>query len=236
MNAKRIRLGKVAEHKKSKKASESSQSVNQSKYLNEFDSMKNGPLHDQCWAKCNMKQFHKSVQYFIFQCTVCQEAWPITSKPKCPGSYLCSCCSRDKNTPKKFSNANSMIPGQVPVELQEEMLIARALPIMRVYIKPGGQLGYSGHCLKLPQHVQELASILLRYPRDLSIIIVKLKGKDNIFKDVKVRREKVHNALLWLLKNNPHYSNVTINQHALESLPIDGVPSDVMTVGSENVI
>ena len=105
VNAKRIRLDKVAEHKKSKKASESSQSVNQSKYLNEFDSMKNGPLHGQCWAKCNMKQFHKSVQYCIFQCTVCKEAWPITSKPKCPGSYLCSHCSRDKNMPKKFSDA-----------------------------------------------------------------------------------------------------------------------------------
>ena len=37
-----------------------------------------------------------------------------------------------------------MIPSSIPQELQgltqiEEMLIARALPIMRVYIKPGGQ-------------------------------------------------------------------------------------------------
>ena len=45
-----------------------------------------------------------------------------------------------------------MIPSPVPCELQdltqvEEMLIARALPIMRVYIKPGGQRGYSGHCV-----------------------------------------------------------------------------------------
>ncbi|CAB3978462.1 Hypothetical predicted protein [Paramuricea clavata] len=63
-----------------------------------------------------------------------------------------------------------------------------------------------------------------------------MKGKDNTFKDVKVRREKVHHTLLWLLRNNPHYSNVTINQDALESLPIDGVPSDIMTVESENDI
>ena len=40
-----------------------------------------------------------------------------------------------------------MIPSPVPPELQgltqiEEMLIARALPIMRVCIKPGGQKGY----------------------------------------------------------------------------------------------
>ena len=68
-----------------------------------------------------------------------------------------------------------MIPEPVPIELQglnqtEEMLIARALPIMRVYIKPGGQMGYSGHCINLPQHVEELASILPRYPRDLSLL------------------------------------------------------------------
>ena len=53
------------------------------------------------------------------------------------------------------------------------MLIARALPIMRVYIKPGGQLpimrvyikpggqrGYSGHCINMPQDVKELASVM----------------------------------------------------------------------------
>ena len=134
-----------------------------------------------------------------------------------------------------------MIPEPVPVELQglsqtEEMLIARALPIMRVYVKPGGQMGYSGRCINLSQHVEELASILPRYPRDLSIIVVKMKGKDNSFKDVKVRREKVYDALQWLLKNNPHYSNVTINQHALKTLPIDDVPSEIMTVHSENDI
>lgn len=45
-----------------------------------------------------------------------------------------------------------MIPSSVPMELQnltqiEEMLIARALPLIRVYMKPGGQRGYSGHCI-----------------------------------------------------------------------------------------
>ena len=42
-----------------------------------------------------------------------------------------------------------MIPSPIPPQLQgltqiEEMLIACALPIMRVYIKPGGQRGYQG--------------------------------------------------------------------------------------------
>ena len=95
-----------------------------------------------------------------------------------------------KKNRKKFSIENSMIPPPIPPELQgltqiEEMLIARALP-MRVYIKPGGQRGYFGHCVHLPQCVDELASSSPRYPKDLSVIIVKVKGKDNTFKDVNV--------------------------------------------------
>ena len=73
-----------------------------------------------------------------------------------------------------------MIPSPVPKELQglfqvEEMVIARALPIMRVYVKPGRQRGYSGHCISLLQDVTELASSLPKYPKDLSVIIVKMK-------------------------------------------------------------
>jgi hypothetical protein len=128
-----------------------------------------------------------------------------------------------------------MIPSPIPPELQgltqvEEMLVARALPIMRVYIKPGGQRGYSGHCVNLPQHVDELASSLPRYPKDLSVIIVKIKGKENTFKDVNVRRQKVLDSLLWLKQNNPHYKNVEIDTQALNELPVDGTPSNLVTV------
>ena len=86
-----------------------------------------------------------------------------------------------------------MIPSPVPPQLQgltqtEEMLIARALPIMRVYIKPGGQRGYSGHCINLPQDIKELASALPRYPKDIAVVVVKVKGRNNTFKDVTVRK------------------------------------------------
>ena len=132
-----------------------------------------------------------------------------------------------------------MIPSPVPTQLQnltqvEEMLIAHALPIMRVYIRPCGQRGYSGHCVNLPQNLQELAKSLPRYPKDLSVIIVKVKGKDNSFKDVTVRREKVHNALLWLVQNNPHYAELEINEDALNLLPENGTPADLTTVDTEN--
>ena len=89
-----------------------------------------------------------------------------------------------------------MKPSPVPKELQgltqiEQMLIARALPIMRVFIKPGGQRGYSGHCINLPQDVKELAKSLPRYPKDIPFILIKMTGKDNSCKEVTVRRHKV---------------------------------------------
>ena len=250
----KLRLAKMAKHAKSRRAEETDEErklrlekrrkaepVGKIEYLNNFDTLKNGQLHEQSWAKSNIKDFHKSMQFSVLQCTICKEAWPIKSTRRSLSNYTCLRCTRDKNVPKKFSCDNFMIPRSVPAELQgltqtEEMLIARALPIMRIYIKPGGQRGYSGHCINLPQNINELALVLPRYPKDLSIIVIKVKGKDNTFKDVNVRREKVHNALLWLKCNNPHYKDVTIDQHALNSLPANGALTDLMTVESDSDI
>ena len=57
-----------------------------------------------------------------------------------------------------------------------------------------------------------------------------MKGKENAFKDVIVRRSKVQQALIWLIQNNPHYTNVTLNLASLKSLPVNGVPDDLQTV------
>ena len=166
-------------------------------------------------------KFHNCIKYCIYQCKVCQEAWPIKTKPKFPESFVCLRCSRDKASPKKFSSANFMIPLNVPPELQgltqiEEMLIARAIPIMRVYVKPGGQRGYSGHCLNLPQDISKLANRLPRYCKDIPLILVIMKGKKNTYKDVFVRRDKVENALNWLIINNPVYRDVEIDVVSLQ--------------------
>ena len=159
----------------------------------------------------NIDLFHQTNKYSIKQCIVCPEARPSksTSDTQETSDYKCLRCIRDKKQPQKFSKE------KVPCELQgltqlEEMLIARALPIMTVFIKPGGQRGYSGHCINLPQHVEELALSLQRCPKELSVIVVKMEGKDNNFKDVSVRRQKVADALLWLINNNPHYKDVKL--------------------------
>ena len=120
-----------------------------------------------------MCNFHKSIQYSMYQCKICFEAWPVKGKVRSKSAYICQRCSSDKKTPKKFSAGNQMIPSCIPNELQdltqiEEMLIARALPILNVYVKPGGQRGFSGHCINLPQEVSELAQSLPRYPKHVS--------------------------------------------------------------------
>ena len=198
------------------------------------------PIHEQKQAQNNMNIFHKSNEFSVSQCTVCFEAWPLKSNPRRANHYQCQRCTRDKQQPKKFSKENDMLPSLVPLQLLgltqvEEMLIARALPIMRVYIKPGGQRGYSGHVINLPQNIAELAHSLPRYPKDLSVIVVKKKGKDNSFKDVTVRRQNVADALKWLINNNPHYKDININQDSLNSLPEDGVPHDLLSVETENI-
>ena len=81
----------------------------------------------------------------------------------------------------------------------------------------GGLQGYSGHCINLPQNIKELASSLPRYPKDVPVIVVTTKGKDNNFKDVSVRRQNVIDGLCWLINNNPYYSDVQVNFHLLNS-------------------
>ena len=72
----------------------------------------------------------------------------------------------------------------------EEMLIARVFPVMSVYTKPGGQRAYRGHCINFPQEVQQPFYTLPRQPKELPVIIVTVDGKNDMSKDLIVRREK----------------------------------------------
>ena len=202
-----------------------------------------GELHEQKSPQEMMKTFHKSMKMCIYQCTVCHEAWPLKSKPKQVDGYICSRCSRDKSKPKKFSAQNSIIPSPIPKELQgltqfEQMLIARAFPVMHVYTKPrGGQRAYKGHVITLPQDVQQLADVLPRCPGDLPVIIFTVNGKDNCSTDFVVRRNEVSDALHWLTaknengeSNNPLYKDVKIDEQNLARLPENGVLKNVTRV------
>jgi hypothetical protein len=47
---------------------------------------------------------------------------------------------------------------------------------------------------------------------------------------------KKANFQINLINNNPHYSELTINEVALNSLPENGVPPDLMTVETDDDI
>jgi len=57
-----------------------------------------------------------------------------------------------------------------------------------------------------------------------------MKGKDNTFKDVIVRKKKVEMAIKWLIQNNPQYHGLTIDIDSLNSLPEHDVPSELKTI------
>ena len=150
-------------------------------------------LHQQTWAQKEMMAFHKKQREWEHHlCTVCQTSSAET--------YICTRCKRDKHHIKKFSAANSMHPGPVPDCLQrltqvEEMLIARACPIMSVYCKHGGQRGYKGHVLNMPQDVQGFLD-------KLPILLLRRHGADNTHADFRVRRQSITVASTLLQRDN----------------------------------
>lgn len=118
-----------------------------------------------------------------------------------------------------LSKVPSELQGLMQIEENKIMLIAHALPIITVYIEPGGQRGYSGHCINMPHNVGELSISSPRFPKGLSVIVVKMKGRNSNFKDVLIRRQNIADALLWLINDNLHYKVVKLNYYSWNSLP-----------------
>ena len=113
------------------------------------------------------------------------------------------------------------------------MLIARACPIMSVYCKHGGQQGFKGHVLKMPQDVQGFLDKLPCNVNQLPIILIRRHGADNTHADFRVCRQKVLEALQWLQQNNCFYKDIMIDYATLLSLPKDNVPPELLTIEVE---
>ena len=86
--------------------------------------------------------------YKFYKCSLCNETWyHLCSKLK-NNIFTCQECSKNKQDKKlKFSPSNEMnpnIPPQIFKELShvEELLIIRAIPVMRIY-KVKGNGSYS---------------------------------------------------------------------------------------------
>ena len=193
-------------------------------------------LHEQQWAVKAMSKFHEKQKKWIhWKCTVCNELWPSRSVNTHldPNSYECVRCKQDKKQPKLYSKENDMDPGNVPQCLQglsqiEEMLIARACPIMCIYRKHGGQRGYRGHVVNLPQNIQGFLDKLPANVNELPVLVVRRHGEDETHADFRVRRQRILEALQWLQHNNPCYRDITIDFANVDRLPEDGIPPELL--------
>ena len=148
-------------------------------------------------------------------------------------------CQQCKKNSRKFTAANNMDPGIVPIELQdltfvEQLLIARVQPVMRVYrIKSRGipgQYAYKGNIINIGQNITEIINSLPRTPSTLSVVVVRREVL-NEHRDFHVRRKKVLSALIFLKENNRYYADIEIDMEQISQLPIDGnIYESVQTV------
>ena len=143
---------------------------------------------------------------------------------------------------RKFTQANNMdpfpcdkiilLPSFPDLTQIEEMLISLAHPIMSVY-RIRHNIKYRGHCVTVPQDVQQVASKLPLLPSEAPCIIVRRSTHTdpNEYKHFRVRKDVIRQALIWLKSNNHLYRDIIIDENVLSQLPDDGnVGNDIRTV------
>ena len=173
-------------------------------------------------------EFHRALDARKFHiCGVCSELAFMEAVVDVDSTYKCKRCFDDDFT---FSKNNNMDPGTVPDALKglsqvEQLLIAQIIPMMTIVrLSSGGQFGYRGNVINLPQDLPSLVTTLPRRVSDTDIIVIRKQLDENRHHDFKVRRGVVHRALLWLKVHNTHYKDIDISEDNLRSLPEDGFP------------
>ena len=140
--------------------------------------------------------------------------------------YLCDACTKNK---EKYGIDNYVIPywiredgvkhTSIPEELQglsfaEKQLIALATSHMNLIHMKNGTLGSTGHVVALEQDISNVATILPRLPKDLTIVKVLRKGQtksQEVFEKMfTVRKREVLAALHWLVKHNELYKKYSV--------------------------
>ena len=145
----------------------------------------NRGLHHEEWAQEEMAAFHRFEENLRnYHCVVCKEE---TAKKhgRCllpERRYILARDARQTRSRVDYILLNNdMDPGSVPAELQglsevEELLIARAFPIMSIYRKHGGQRGYNGNVLNLPEDTQGFLNSLPPNVGGLPILVIRKQG------------------------------------------------------------
>ena len=184
------------------------------------------------------------------------EGMPANYKVACCGCCL-NDLKKNKEVPPRYALANDMWIGHVPWALQvltmpEQLLISQVYPrvfIFKLFPKKAGrvhdpsqlQRAMRGNVTSYAMDTKGVASmvegkLLPQRPNILaSLISVTYIGPGQLSKawllpTFWVRRAVVHEALLWLKANNPHYASIDVSSANLAELPVDDVPSELTDV------
>jgi len=163
---------------------------------------------------------------------------------------------KDSPLPPRFSLANGLWVGHIPIELSsltfpEQLLIAHLYPrvyVFKLYPKSGGgaaaelQRGMRGNVSTYELNVSAAAemvegALMPRRPSVLaSLIAITYIGVGPLPQRwlrsmFRVRRYHVARALEWLRTNNPtYYGEIAISPSRLSDLPEDGIPDEILSV------
>jgi hypothetical protein len=102
----------------------------------------------------------------------------------------------------------------------EEMVIARAFPIMKIYCLKNGQTALQGNILNVEQDVRQLFNRLpLRLSNLPAIVVRKPDGQaPQGYREFKVQRDGIREWLVFLKRHHSSYSDIVIDLDALNDL------------------
>merc|ERR1711893_557262 len=119
-----------------------------------------------------------------------------------------------------FGKENKMHPTPVPacltdlnnVEIEAIRMIS---PQTSIYCRKGGKLGHTGNVIGFENDLQPLCTVLpkLTTSEEFRILTIQTSDKDKF--PLRVRHQKVLDALIYLQEHNPAYKDIQISQENL---------------------
>ena len=139
--------------------------------------------------------------------------------------YICATCHRylmrKKPIIPPMACANNLKLEPVPRELQrlstlERALVAQRIPFMSIFImrKYGSHYKIRGGCTNVPTRLEPIVKVLPRLSSEVRYHPMKLKRKLSFKSNYMynwIHKQRVVEALEWLIKNNPLYKDVRKN-------------------------
>ncbi|KAI0536659.1 hypothetical protein GGR58DRAFT_380385 [Xylaria digitata] len=118
------------------------------------------------------------------------------------------------------------VPKHLPQLTQsEQMIIARVHVYVEVRQIRGASYRYRGHVCHFARNVSKIWDQLPLLPDKLDYVIVKTRSarlQQQVLQDFRVRRQAIHDWLVFLKKNHPSYQNILVDHGRIKQLPKDG--------------